>query len=77
MSNQQNDIWLEEQKERFDVLMDSPDLDNIEQAYQIILDVESNGFKEEALTLENKWGEITKEVAPNYYKEFTKFEEWQ
>lgn len=75
MSNQQNDIWLEEQKERFDVLMDSPDLDNIEQAYQIILDVESNGFKEEALTLENKWGEITKEVAPNYYKEFTRLEE--
>jgi hypothetical protein len=75
MSNQQNDVWLEEQKERFDVLMDSPDLDNIEKAYSIILELEENGFKSEALELENKWGEITKEVAPNYYKEFTRFEE--
>jgi hypothetical protein len=68
MSNKQNDKWLEEQKEQFDLCLKSGSYEDIMEAYEIILEVEYWGFKDEVVSLQNVWDEYVKTNHPSLWK---------
>lgn len=68
MSSKQNDKWLEEQKEQFDLCLESGSYEDIMEAYEVILEVEHQGFKDEGIALQNEWDEYVKTNHPSLWK---------
>ena len=59
MSSKQNE-WLEEQKAQFDLCLKSGSYEDIMEAYEVILEVEHQGFKDEGISLQNAWDSMSK-----------------
>ena len=68
MSSKQNDKWLEEQKEQFDLCLKSGSYEDIMEAYEVILEVGYHGFPNEVIALQNEWDEYVKTNHPSLWK---------
>lgn len=60
--------WLEEQREQFDLCLKSGSYEDIMEAYEIILEVEHQGFKDEVVSLQNAWDEYVQVNHPSLWK---------